>query len=355
MKKALITGITGQDGSYLTELLLWKGYEVHGIIRRSSTFTTRRIDHLYRDPHNGAEVRLFLHYGDLASSSSLENVIRKVEPDEVYNLAAQSHVRVSFDIPEYTGDVTGLGVARILDALRRSETEARFYQASTSELFGSAPPPQNEETPFQPQSPYAVSKLYAYWMTRNYAQGYKMFACNGILFNHESPRRGETFVTRKITRAVAAIVAGHQKHLYLGNLDAKRDWGYAPEYVEAMWMMLQQDEPHDIAIGTGEAHTVREFVDAAFSYVGLDYKDFVKIDPRYFRPTEVDYLEADATKSKEILGWEPKVRYRDLVRIMVDADLERLGQEAPGEGEKIVTERFDDWHNWEDQVISMER
>ena len=355
MKKALITGITGQDGSYLTELLLSKGYEVHGIIRRSSTFNTRRLDHIYRDPHNGAKVQLFLHYGDLASSNSLERVIHDVEPDEVYNLAAQSHVRVSFDMPEYTGDVTGLGVARILEALRRSGTDARFYQASTSELFGSATPPQSEKTPFQPQSPYAVAKLYAFWMTRNYSLGYKMFACNGILFNHESPRRGETFVTRKITRAVAAIVAGQQDKLYLGNLEAKRDWGYAPEYVEAMWLMLQQDEPYDIVMGTGEAHTVREFVDAAFSYVGLNYEDYVKIDPRYFRPTEVDYLQADASKSKEILGWEPKVRYDDLVRIMVDADLERLGQEAPGEGKQIVTERFDDWHDWEHQVISMER
>lgn len=355
MKKALITGITGQDGSYLAELLLSKGYEVHGIIRRSSTFNTRRLDHIYRDPHNGNDVQLFLHYGDLASPHSLEKVIQKVTPDEVYNLAAQSHVRVSFDMPEYTGDVTGLGVTRILESIRRTENEARFYQASTSELFGSASPPQSEKTPFQPQSPYAVAKLYAYWMTYNYAQGYDMFACNGILFNHESPRRGETFVTRKITRAVAAIVAGKQERLYLGNLDAKRDWGYAPEYVEAMWAMLQQDKPHDIVIGTGEAHTVREFVDAAFSYVGLDYEDYVRIDPRYFRPTEVDYLQSDATQAKEILGWEPKVRYEDLVRIMVDADLERLGEEAPGEGKKIVTERFGNWHAWEDQVVSMER
>lgn len=355
MKKALITGITGQDGSYLAEFLLWKGYEVHGIIRRSSTFNTRRLDHLYRDPHNGEKVQLFLHYGDLASSDSLENVLRKTQPDEVYNLAAQSHVRVSFDMPEYTGDVTGLGATRLLEALRRSDTDARFYQASTSELFGSASPPQSEKTPFQPQSPYAVAKLYAYWMTRNYAEGYDKFACNGILFNHESPRRGETFVTRKITRAVAAIAAGKQKYLYLGNLDAKRDWGYAPEYVEAMWTLLQQDKPHNVVFGTGEAHTVREFVEAAFSYVDLNYEDYVKIDPRYFRPTEVDYLEADATQAKEVLGWEPKVRYDDLVRIMVDADMERIGEESPGEGKKIVTERFDDWHNWEDQVVSMER
>ena len=353
MKKALITGITGQDGSYLAEFLLSKGYEVHGIIRRSSTFNTRRLDHIYRDPHNSDNVQLFLHYGDLASSDSLENVIQKVDPDEVYNLAAQSHVRVSFDLPEYTGDITGLGTTRILEAIRRSGTEARFYQASTSELFGSASPPQNEDTPFQPQSPYAVAKLYAYWMTRNYARGYNMFACNGILFNHESPRRGETFVTRKITRAVAAIVAGKQDYLYLGNLEARRDWGYAPEYVEAMWLMLQQDEPHDLVIGTGESLTVREFVDAAFSYVGLDYKDYVKIDPRYFRPTEVDYLESNAQSAKDILGWEPKVRYKDLVRIMVDADLELIGEESPGEGKKVVTEIFGDWHDWNDQVVSM--
>ncbi|MBS1250394.1 MAG: GDP-mannose 4,6-dehydratase [Chloroflexi bacterium] len=353
MKKALITGITGQDGSYLAEFLLWKGYEVHGVIRRSSTFNTRRLDHIYRDPHNGEDVQLFLHYGDLASSDSLERVIRDIQPNEIYNLAAQSHVRVSFDLPEYTGDVTGLGATRILESIRRCETEARFYQASTSELFGSASPPQGENTAFQPQSPYAIAKLYAYWMTRNYAQAYDMFACNGILFNHESPRRGETFVTRKITRAVAAIAAGKQKYLYLGNLDAKRDWGYAPEYVEAMWMLLQQDEPHDVVFGTGEAHTVREFVDAAFSYVGLNYKDYVKIDPRYFRPTEVDYLEADASQAKKVLGWEPKVCYQDLVHIMVDADLELLGEEAPGKGKEIVTERFDDWHNWKDQVVSM--
>jgi GDPmannose 4,6-dehydratase len=353
MKKALITGITGQDGSYLAELLLHKGYEVHGIIRRSSTFNTRRLDHIYRDPHNGEDVRLYLHYGDLASSDSLESVIHEVRPDEVYNLGAQSHVRVSFDMPEYTADVTGVGVIRILEAIRRSNVETKFYQASTSELFGSAAPPQSEQTPFQPQSPYAAAKLYAYWVTKNYAEGYDLYACNGILFNHESARRGETFVTRKITRAVARIKAGLQQHLYLGNLDSKRDWGYAPEYVEAMWSMLQQAQPHDIVIGTGEAHTVREFVDEAFSYVDLDYQDYVKIDPRYFRPTEVDYLEADATKAKEVLGWEPKVKYHDLVRIMMDADLELIGQEAPGEGKEIVENSFDDWHNWEDQVVSM--
>ena len=355
MRKALITGITGQDGSYLAELLLHKGYEVHGVIRRSSTFNTRRLDHLYRDPHNGEDVNLYLHYGDLSSSDSLERVIQEVHPDEVYHLAAQSHVRVSFDMPEYTGDVTGLGTIRILESIRRAGIDTRFYQASTSELFGSAPPPQNEDTLFRPQSPYAAAKLYSYWVTRNYSKGYGMFACNGILFNHESPRRGETFVTRKITRAVARIKAGEQKFLYLGNLEAKRDWGYAPEYVEAMWTMLQQDKPYDIVIGTGEAHTVREFVEEAFGYVDLDYHDFVKIDPRYFRPTEVDYLEADASKAKQIIDWEPKVRYHDLVRIMMDADLELMGLEAPGEGKKIVEDQFDDWHNWKDQVVSMGR
>jgi GDPmannose 4,6-dehydratase len=355
MTKALITGITGQDGSYLTGMLLHKGYEVHGIIRRSSTFNTNRIDHIYRDPHNGEEVKLNLHYGDLASSDSLERVIHKVQPDEVYHLAAQSHVRVSFDMPEYTGDVSGLGTIRILESIRRSGIKTRFYQASTSELFGNAAPPQSETTPFQPQSPYAAAKLYAFWVTRNYSQGYGMFACNGILFNHESPRRGETFVTRKITRAVARIKAGEQKNLFLGNLDSKRDWGYAPEYVEAMWSMLQQDEPYDIVIGTGEAHTVREFVKEAFGYVDLDYNDYVEIDPRYFRPTEVDYLEADPKKAQKIFNWNPKVRYRDLVRIMMDADLELMGLEAPGEGKKIIEEKFNDWHNWEDQVVSMGR
>jgi len=355
MKKAIITGITGQDGSYLAEMLLHKGYEVHGVIRRASTFNTRRLDHLYRDPHNGEKVQLFLHYGDLSSSDSLERVVHDVNPDEVYHLAAQSHVRVSFDMPEYTGDVTGLGTIRILESIRRLGSNTRFYQASTSELFGSAEAPQSETTPFQPQSPYAAAKLYAFWVTRNYSQGYGLFACNGILFNHESPRRGETFVTRKITMAVAKIKAGLQKKLYLGNLEAKRDWGYAPEYVEAMWSMLQQDDPYDIVIGTGEAHTVREFVEEAFGYVDLNYKDYVEIDPRYFRPTEVNHLEADPSKAKRIFNWNPKVRYHDLVRIMMDADLELIGLEAPGEGKKVVEEKFDDWHNWEDQVVSMGR
>ena len=355
MKKAIITGITGQDGSYLAEMLLHKGYEVHGVIRRASTFNTRRLDHLYRDPHNGEKVKLFLHYGDLSSSDSLERVIHDVHPDEVYHLAAQSHVRVSFDMPEYTGDVTGLGTIRILESIRRLGSNTRFYQASTSELFGSAAAPQSETTPFQPQSPYAAAKLYAFWVTRNYSQGYGLFACNGILFNHESPRRGETFVTRKITMAVARIKAGLQKKLYLGNLEAKRDWGYAPEYVEAMWSMLQQEEPYDIVIGTGEAHTVREFVEEAFGYVDLNYKDYVEIDPRYFRPTEVNHLEADPSKAERIFNWNPRVRYHDLVRIMMDADLELIGMESPGDGKKIVEDKFDDWHNWEDQIVSMGR
>jgi GDPmannose 4,6-dehydratase len=356
MKKALITGITGQDGSYLAELLLHKGYEVHGIIRRASTFNTRRIDHIYHDPHgNGAPVALFLHYGDVATPETLLDVIYNVRPDEIYHLAAQSHVRVSFDMPEYTGDITGLGTIRILEAIRKSGINARFYQASSSEMFGSAPPPQSELTPFQPCSPYAAAKVYSYWVTRNYREGYNLFACNGILFNHESPRRGETFVTRKITRALAAIMAGKQKVLYLGNLEAKRDWGYAPEYVEAQHLILQQDQPDDYVIGTGESHSIREFLDEAFGYVGLDWHDYVKIDPRYFRPTEVDYLLADATKARKLLNWEPKVCFRELVRIMVDADLDLIGLPSPGEGRTILMNRFNNWHLWESQVVSMER
>jgi GDPmannose 4,6-dehydratase len=355
LKKALITGITGQDGSYLTEFLLAKGYEVHGIIRRASTFNTRRLDHLYRDPHNGQQTRLFLHYGDIGSSGNLSDIIRQVQPDEIYHLAAQSHVRVSFDLPDYTGDVTGLSTIRILEAIRRAGSQARFYQASSSEMFGAAPPPQHEATPFEPQSPYAAAKLYAYWVTRNYREGYGLFACNGILFNHESPRRGETFVTRKITRAVAAIIAGKQQQLFLGNLDARRDWGYAPEYVEAMWLMLQQDAPEDFVIGTGEAHTVREFLDEAFGYVNLDWRNYVAIDPRYYRPTEVDFLLADAGKAEQRLGWTPSVRFHELVRIMVDADLELAGLEAPGAGRRILAERFGDWHRWDEQVMSMEQ
>ncbi len=354
-KKALITGITGQDGSYLAELLLAKGYEVHGIIRRASTFNTHRLDHIYRDPHNGDKAPMRLHYGDLSSSDSLQSIIVQVEPDEIYNLAAQSHVRVSFDMPEYTGDVDGLGVTRILEAIRRSGVETKFYQASTSELFGSATPPQSEKTPFEPQSPYAAAKAYAFYMTRNYRDAYDMFACNGILFNHESPRRGETFVTRKITRAVASILAGKQKKLYMGNLDSKRDWGYAPEYVECMWLMLQNDEPLDLVIGTGESRTVREFLNEAFGYVGLNYEDYVRIDERYYRPTEVDYLLSEPTQAKELLGWKPKVHFHELVRIMMDADLEFEGLEAPGEGKRVVDEKFGDWHDWQHQVISMGR
>ena len=356
MKKALITGITGQDGSYLAEMLLAKGYEVHGIIRRASTFNTRRIDHIYHDPHrNGEEVKLYLHYGDVSVIESLVNVIYNVRPDEIYNLAAQSHVRVSFDMPEYTGEVDALGTIRILEAIRRSGFPERFYQASTSEMFGSANPPQSELTAFEPRSPYAAAKVYSYWVTRNYREGYNMFACNGILFNHESPRRGETFVTRKITRAVAAIKAGTQHKLFMGNLDSKRDWGYAPEYVEAMWMMLQRDTPDDFVVGTGESHTVREFLDEAFGYADLDWHKYVEIDPHYFRPTEVDYLLADPTKTNKVLGWAPKVKFHELVRIMVDADLEYLGLPNPGEGKKIMEERFNGWHRWEHQVVSMER
>jgi len=356
MKKALITGITGQDGSYLAELLLSKGYEVHGIIRRASTFNTRRIDHLYHDPHrNGEEVKLYLHYGDLSVAESISNVIHEVKPEEVYNLAAQSHVRVSFDMPEYTADVDGLGTIRILESLRRSGLQERFYQASTSEMFGSANPPQLETTPFEPRSPYAAAKVYSYWITRNYREGYNMFASNGILFNHESPRRGETFVTRKITRALAAIKAGKQSHLYLGNLDSKRDWGYAPEYVEAMWMMLQHDHADDFVVGTGESHTIREFLDEAFGYAGMDWHKYVEIDPRYFRPTEVDYLLSDPTKIRTQLKWEPKVKFHELVRIMVDADLDLINLPYPGEGKKIMEDRFNGWHRWEHQVVSMER
>lgn len=321
MKKALITGITGQDGSYLTELLLSKGYEVHGIIRRASTFNTERIDHLYQDPHE-PNTSLFLHYGDLSDGGMLTNLVYSIRPDEIYHLGAQSHVRVSFDMPEYTGDVDALGATRILEAIRQSGIRTRFYQASSSEMFGKVQEiPQRETTPFYPRSPYGVAKVYAYWMTVNYREAYSLYACNGILFNHESPRRGETFVSRKITRAVATIAAGRRNKLYLGNLDAKRDWGYAKEYVEAMWLMLQQENPEDYVIATGEAHTVREFTEAAFSYVNLDWKEFVEIDSKYFRPTEVDLLVGDASKAKKQLGWEPKVKFHDLVRIMVEADL----------------------------------
>ena len=353
MSKALITGITGQDGSYLAELLLSKGYEVHGLVRRASTFNTRRIDHIYHDPHK-ANVNLHLHYGDMTSTGSLLDIIYTVQPDEIYHLAAQSHVRVSFDMPEYTGDVTGVGTIRLLEALRKSGCRARFYQASSSEMFGAAQPPQSEQTIFAPQSPYAAAKLYSYWVTRNYRQGYNLFACNGILFNHESPRRGETFVTRKISRALAAILAGRQDELYLGNLKARRDWGYAPEFVEAMWLMLQQETPDDFVVATGEAHTVQEFLDEAFGYVGLEWPDYVHIDPRYYRPTEVDYLLGDASKARSQMGWQPRVKFAELVRIMVDADLELMGLPAPGEGKRLLKERFNTWHHWEHQVVSME-
>ena len=321
MKKALITGITGQDGSYLAELLLSKDYEVHGIIRRASTFNTERIEHLYQDPHvNG--VRLFLHYGDIADSTNLIKLLYRIEPDEIYHLAAQSHVRVSFDIPEYTGDVTGLSTTRILEAVRETGLKAKFYQASSSEMFGKiTESPQSETTPFHPRSPYGAAKVYAYWVTVNYREAYGMFACNGILFNHESPRRGETFVTRKITRAVAHIKAGLQNKLYLGNLNAKRDWGYAKEYVEAMWLMLQQDDADDYVIATGETHSVEEFLTEAFTHVGLDWHDYVDIDPKYMRPAEVDVLIGDASKAKRKLGWEPKVTFKELVHLMVDADV----------------------------------
>jgi len=324
VKKALITGITGQDGSYLAELLLAKGYEVHGIIRRASTFNTERIDHLYQDPHIN-DVQLFLHYSDIADSTSLIKLLYRIQPDEIYHLAAQSHVRVSFDIPEYTGDVTGLGTLRILEAIRETGVKAKFYQASSSEMYGKVQEvPQRETTPFYPRSPYGAAKVYAYWTTVNYRESYGIFACNGILFNHESPRRGETFVTRKVTRAVAHIKAGLQDKLYLGNLNAKRDWGYAKEYVEAMWRMLQQEESDDYVIATGETHAVQEFVEEAFAYAGLDWRDYVEIDPKYYRPSEVDLLVGDASKAKRVLEWEPKTTFKDLVSLMVDADMAAL-------------------------------
>ena len=328
MTRALITGITGQDGSYLADLLIGKGYEVHGIIRRASTFNTSRIDHLYADPHiNG--VRLFLDYGDLADSVNLVKLLYDLKPDEIYHLGAQSHVRVSFDIPEYTSDVTGVSTIRILEAIRETGVHSKFYQASSSEMFGKAQAvPQTETTPFWPRSPYGVAKVFAYWAAINYRESYGLRVSNGILFNHESPRRGETFVTRKISRAVAAIKLGLQKELFLGNLNAKRDWGYAPEYVEGMWRILQSDKGEDFVLATNEAHTVREFVEAAFAHVNLDWKDYVKHDPRYERPAEVDLLIGDASKAKRILDWEPKVRFQELVRIMVDADVELFSRDA---------------------------
>jgi GDPmannose 4,6-dehydratase len=330
MPNALITGITGQDGSYLAEQLLERGYQVHGIVRRSSSFNTDRIDHLYRDPHESG-VQLFTHHGDLSDSVSLTKLLYEVQPDEIYHLGAQSHVRVSFDIPEYTFDITGAGTLRILDAIRESGiTSARFYQASSSEMFGAAPAPQSESTPFHPRSPYAVAKVAAYWATVNYREAYGMFAVNGILFNHESPRRGETFVTRKITRAVARIRSGLQDKLFLGNLDAKRDWGYAPDYTDAMWRMLQAGEPEDFVIATGETHSVREFLELAFEHAGLDWEPHVEIDPRYFRPSEVDELLGDAAKAKAKLGWEATVGFEELTRIMVDADVAALEDQLAG-------------------------
>lgn len=329
-KKALITGITGQDGSYLAELLLNKGYRVHGIKRRSSSFNTSRIDSVLPDWHE-RDARLYLYFADLADSSSLIKLLSQIRPDEIYHLGAQSHVRTSFDIPEYTADITALGTTRILEAIHATGIKTRFYQASSSEMFGRvAETPQCETTPFRPCSPYACAKVYAHWMTINYRESYGLFACNGILFNHESPRRGETFVSRKISRAVARIHCGLQNKLYLGNLDAKRDWGYTPEYVEAMWRMMQLDEPDDFVVATGETHTVREFVESAFDYADLDWKKCVEIDPRYFRPTEVDILQGDASKARRVLGWEPKVKFEQLVRLMVDADMRSLQDQLQG-------------------------
>ncbi|NTW76681.1 MAG: GDP-mannose 4,6-dehydratase [Syntrophaceae bacterium] len=326
MKKALITGITGQDGSYLAELLLSKGYTVHGLIRRSSSFNTGRIDHLYRDFHD-PEARIFLHYGDLSVSAQIVDLLHSIAPDEIYHLGAQSHVRVSFDMPEYTGDITGLGTLRILEAIHKTGIKTKFYQASSSEMFGAAPPPQKEDTPFQPQSPYAAAKVYSYYVVQNYRKAYNLFATNGILFNHESPRRGETFVTRKVTRAATQIKLGLKDKLYLGNLEAKRDWGFAGDYVEAMWLMLQQEKPDDYVIATGETHSVREFVERVFSKLDLDYKKHVEVDPQYFRPTEVDVLLGDSSKARKMLGWNPKVSFDRLIDMMISADLELAKKE----------------------------
>jgi len=339
MKKALIVGITGQDGSYLAEFLLSKGYEVHGIIRRASTFNTERINHLYEDTHESG-IKFFLHYGDLADGEQISSIIYNIKPDEIYHLGAQSHVRVSFDLAEYTGNITALGTTRILEAIRRSKNNIKFYHAASSEMFGEAMPPQNEETIFKPRSPYACAKVYGYWMTKNYREGYNMFASNGILFNHESPRRGETFVTRKITRAVAAILAKKQKHLYLGNLEAKRDWGYSPEYVEMIWKILQQDKGDDFILGTGKACSVKQFMEESFSYAGLDWKEHVKTDKRYFRPTEVESLISDTAKIKEKLNWKPKIIFNDLVKIMIDADMRAAGLDPIGQGDEILKNKF---------------
>jgi GDPmannose 4,6-dehydratase len=339
MKRALITGITGQDGSYLAELLLPKGYEVHGIKRRSSSFNTGRIDNILPDWHE-REARLFLHFADLSDSTSLIKLLCQIQPDEIYHLGAQSHVRVSYEIPEYTGDVTALGTIRLLEAIRVVNFKTKFYQASSSEMFGTTPEyPQSETTPFRPSSPYACAKLYAHWMAVNYRESYGLFACNGILFNHESPRRGETFVSRKITRGVARIRAGLQEKLYMGNLDAKRDWGYTPEYVEAMWRMMQMERPDDFVVATGETHSVREFLETAFAYAGLDWEKYVEIDSRYFRPVEVDHLEGDASKAERILGWRPKVKFHDLVRLMVDSDTQLLEDQLSGQLARCASAR----------------
>jgi GDPmannose 4,6-dehydratase len=338
MKTALITGVNGQDGSYLAEFLLAKGYEVDGLIRRSSSFNTQRVEHIYHDPHESG-VRFRMHYGDLSDSGSLINLIRQLEPDEIYHLGAQSHVKVSFEVPEYTADSTGMGTIRMLEAIRASGVNTRFYQASSSEMYGAAPPPQNEETRFHPRSPYGVSKVFAFWSAVNYREAYGTFAANGILFNHESIRRGETFVTRKISRAVARIKAGMQDKLYLGNLDASRDWGYAPEYVEAMWMILQQDEPEDYVIATGEAHTVREFVELAFDRVGLDWRPHVEIDPGYFRPAEVESLCGDPAKARDKLGWKAKTSFEELVALMVDGDVALLEDELAGRTVRVDRDR----------------
>ncbi len=328
MKKALVTGITGQDGSYLAELLLGKNYQVHGVIRRSSSFNTGRIDHLYQDPH-APGTRLKLHYGDLNDASSLNTLLRMVQPDEIYNLGAQSHVRVSFDVPEYTSEVTAIGTMRLLEAMRESGlSKTRFYQASSSEMFGSSPPPQNESTLFHPRSPYACAKVFAYWVTVNYREAYGFHAVNGVLFNHESPRRGETFVTRKVTRAAGRIKMGLQKELFLGNLEARRDWGYAKDFVEAMWLAMQQDKPDDFVVATGESHSVRELCEEAFGNVGLDYRDFVQLDPRYLRPSEVDHLQGDASKARKALGWAPRTSFKELIKLMVESDLELARKEA---------------------------
>ena len=343
MKKAFITGITGQDGSYLAEFLLSEGYEVHGIIRRASTFNTWRLDHLLFDGQREKDIGLFLHYGDMVDSSNLNRVLEQVQPDEIYNLAAQSHVKVSFEVPEYSAEVNGVGVLRILDSIKNKGLKTRFYQASSSELYGKVKDiPQTENTPFYPRSPYSVAKLYAYWIVQNYREAYNLFTCNGILFNHESARRGETFVTRKITRGIAHILAQKQDCLYLGNLNSRRDWGYAPEYVEFMWKMLQNEEPDDFVVGVGENHTVKEFAKEAFSYADLDWTKYVRVDPTYFRPTEVDVLLADSTKARNKLGWNPKVNFKELVKIMVDADMRKVGLKPIGEGDKILKMKFPD-------------